>query len=482
MQQLSRALLEARGIPATDAPERVLQFGGGNFLRAFAENWIDLLNEKAGFNGKVVVVQNVPGHTAERLNAQQGLYTLLLRGAANGRTIDETRLVSCLSRAVNPYDDYAAYLALAANPDLAVIVSNTTEAGIAYDPACRLDDAPPASFPAKLAALLHRRFTLGLPGFLGLSCELIDHNGEALRQCVRQYAAQWALGPDFDAWLDRENTFCTTLVDRIVPGFPRDEAPALFERLGYRDDLLVAAEPFGFWAIEGDREAILRRLPFDKAGLPVEILPDITPYKQRKVRILNGAHTAFVLAAHLAGHAIVRECMAVPAIRAFLLRLLRDEVIPTLDLDRKNLFDFADAVLDRFANPFIDHRLLSIALNSTSKWKARCLPSLLEYIRRHDGALPPCLAFSLAAYIAFYQDGTRHPERTPLQDEPRVIEFFAARRDTPDAALVHDVLAHRDFWDADLAAIPGLEAAVAAHLHNIHALGSADALQRAAEA
>ena len=295
-----------------DAPERVLQFGEGNFLRAFVDYFIDMLNEKTGFNSKVVLCQPIAPGLADKINEQEGLYTLYLRGFQDGAKVNKKRIISCVSRCLNPYNDFEEVLKCAENPDLRYITCNTTEAGIAYDPSCRFTDVPASSYPGKLTQFLYRRFrTFGSEigkGFVILSCELIDNNGKELEKCVLQYAAQWELGDDFMNWIREENLFCSTLVDRIVTGYPRSEADAINEENGYIDNLIDTGEIFGFWVIEGP-ESLKEELPFEKAGLPVLITDDHKPYKQRKVRILNGAHTSFVLGAYLAGQNIVRDCM-----------------------------------------------------------------------------------------------------------------------------------------------------------------------------
>jgi len=295
MDRLNYETLQKQGFSGfllREAPERVLQFGEGNFLRAFAEPFIDLMNEKAGFDAKVVLVQPRGGHpeTADRFAAQDGLYTLVLRGREKGEAVERRRVLSCVSRCLDPKRDWEELLRCAGNPELRFILSNTTEAGIAFDPACRAEDTPPASFPAKLTVFLHERWKRGLPGFIILSCELIDHNGDALRHCVEDYAKVWQLEDGFSRWLEEENLFCSTLVDRIVTGSPQGEAEKLCEAWGYEDQLINTGEVFADWVIEGP-QTLKAELPFEKAGLPIRVVDDVTPYKQRKVRILNGAHT-----------------------------------------------------------------------------------------------------------------------------------------------------------------------------------------------
>lgn len=470
MERLSYKTLEQQGYSGyllKDAPERILQFGEGNFLRAFAQDFIDQMNEKAGFDAKVVLVQPRGGHpeSADLYAEQDGLYTLILRGRENGAAVERTRVISCASRCLDPKRDWRVLLDCAKNPDLRFIISNTTEAGIVFDPACQFDDAPPAAFPAKLTAFLHERWTLGGKGFIILSCELIDHNGDELKKCVKQYIDLWQLEADFAAWVERENVFCSTLVDRIVTGVPRADMGRESEALGYEDKLIDAGEVFAAWVIEGP-QSIRDEFPFEKAGLPIQVVDDVTPYKQRKVRILNGAHTSMVLGAYLAGKQIVRECMEDETIRAFLNKALFDEIIPTLDLPKDELDAFAGAVIDRFNNPYIDHRLTDIALNSTAKWKARVMPSVVEYAKR-KGALPKCLTFSFAAYIAYYCGAG-----SAVRDDQWVLDFYKQTAAIDDAnALVAAVVNNAQMWDGALAAIDGFADAVAADLTRIRTVG-----------
>lgn len=464
MEQLCYETLEKAGYTGyllKNAPERVLQFGEGNFLRAFADYWFDMANEKAGWNGKCVLVQPIAQGLTQLINRQEGLYTLYLRGRQNGEKVDAKRVISSVSRCLNPYEkqDYDAMMDVAAGEALEYIVSNTTEAGIVYDPSCRLEDCPPASFPAKLTQVLLHRWRAGRPGVVVLSCELIDNNGKELLRCVNQYIKQWGLEEGFARWVNGDCTFCSTLVDRIVPGRIRDaaEAARLEDENGYRDALIDVGEVFGVWNIEGP-EWLAEKLPFRAAGLNCPVVPDVTPYKKRKVRILNGAHTGFVPGAYLAGYDIVRDCMQDDVILGFMNRMLHEEVIPTLPLDRQDLEAFAAAVQDRFNNPFINHELMSITLNSTSKWRARNMPSLLEYAQT-AGKLPPCLAMSFAAYIAFYSSDIqalteqglvcRRPKGNEytVSDDRWVLEFYYSRRGVSDETLVHDVMTNEKCGD-----------------------------------
>ena len=487
MAQLNYEVLKQSGYPGyilKDAPEKVMQFGEGNFLRAFVDDFIDIANDKAGYNGKVVLIQPIGQGLTDLVNAQEGLYTLYLRGSEKGRKVDDKRVISAVSRCLNPYRDWDDVLALAKSPDLELVVSNTTEAGIVHENDSKFDQVPPISFPAKLTRVLYERYTAGLPGLTILSCELIDNNGKELLKCVNQYIDDWGLDAGFRAWINEKNLFCSTLVDRIVPGRIRDpeEVKALAAANGYDDPLTDVGEVFGFWAIEGPAE-LEDRLPFKKAGVPVSVVPDVTPYKKRKVRILNGAHTGFVLGAYLAGFDIVRDCMHDDTVLGFMNKMLYEEVIPTLPLDKDDLMNFASAVQDRFNNPFVNHELMSISLNSTSKWRARNMPSLLDYIQI-NGKLPACLTMSLAAYIAFYSNDIQALTDSGLvcrrakgneytvSDDRWALEFYWAHKDDCVEDLVHAVLTNTDMWGQDLTAISGFETAVAQDLALIRKEGA----------
>lgn len=482
MKKLNYEVLKESGYTGyikESAPEKVMQFGEGNFLRAFADYFFDCANEKADWNGKVVLVQPIAQGLTNLINEQEGLYTLYLRGSEKGEKIDMKRVISSVSRCINPYEDFDAVLKLAVSDDLEYIVSNTTEAGIVHDTESTFDQCPPISFPAKLTRVLYERYKAGKDGVVILSCELIDNNGKELLKCVNQYIDDWGLEDDFKTWINEKNIFCSTLVDRIVPGRITD--PAEVEQLeqinGYKDELIDVGEVFGVWIIEGPKE-LEDKLPFMKAGLNVHVVDDVTPYKKRKVRILNGAHTGFVLGAYLSGQDIVRDCMNDDKIRNFMNTMLYDEIIPTLPLDKQDLMEFAEAVSDRFNNPFVDHALLSISLNSTSKWKARNMPSFLEYIEAKN-EIPPCLAHSLAAYIAFYSNDIQRREADALickrakgneykvQDDAWVLDFYYEHRNDSAEELVHAVLTNTDMWDQDLSQIQGLEEIIVSELKAI---------------
>ena len=411
--------------------ETIIQFGEGGFLRSFVDYFFDGLNKQGLYDGKVVVVQPIEKGMVPVLNEQNGEYHQFLRGIKDGKPVEEMTKVTVISRGLNPYEDYQAYLDLAHNKDARVIVSNTTEAGIVYLGTEKLDDAPPKSFPAKLTALLYERFKAGLPGFIILSCELIDHNGDVLKECVLKYVKLWELGEDFENFVKNENHFCSTLVDRICTGYPRDDIEEFTAKIGKVDNLVNTAEIFHLWVIEGNFED---ELPFQKAGFNVVWTDDVTPYKKRKVRILNGGHTSMVLAAHLYGLETVGQCVDDEVVGKFLRKTIFEEIIPTLGNSEVDI-QFCKDVIERFANPFVKHKLLSIALNSVSKFTARVLPTILEYYEQNK-KLPECLTFSLAALLAFYKTDAAN-------DLPEVMEFLKT-------ATVAEALAKKDYWDADL--------------------------------
>ena len=457
--------------------EKVLQFGEGNFLRAFVDNFIDELNGNGLFNGSIAIVQPIAQGMADNLNAQDCCYTVVLRGLEDGRPVSSKRIVTSVSRAINPYANFDVYMETVKNPVLRYIVSNTTEAGIAYVETDKLGDRPQASFPGKVTALLYERYKLFggdmAKGFIFLPCELIDNSGDNLKEIVLRHAASWQLPEDFVSWVKEANYFANTLVDRIVTGYPRDEIATLEAELGYKDDMLVTGEFFHFFAIEAPAAAlqeIERDMPFQKAGLNVVLTDDATPYKLRKVRILNGSHTMSVLAARLAGKETVGEMMSDPQFVEYLRKGIYEEVIPTLDLSEEDLKSFAASVFDRFANPHIRHYLLSIALNSVSKFKARVLPTIFDYHKKM-GRLPDVLTFGFAALIAFYKG-------EEAQDSPEILEFFKAvwQKATAQpglpapedvAAVVEAVCAHIAFWDEDLNLLPGFAQKTAGYLQGI---------------
>ena len=472
-----------------ERPIKVLQFGEGNFLRAFVDYMIDIANETGNFNGDIVLVKPIEFGTLDLFHKQECQYTVQLRGIVDGEAKRINRVVTSVADVVDAYGEYEKYAAFAKLDTLRFIVSNTTEAGIVYDDTDRFEFAPPKTYPGKLTKFLFERYTHfeGAldKGLVILPVELIDDNGIHLKECVLKLAALWNLGDEFVAWIKEACVFTSTLVDRIVTGYPRDEVKELCEEFGYQDNLIVTGEPFALWVIESDKD-ISEELPLPQAGLPVIFTDNQKPYKQRKVRILNGAHTSFVLASYLAGNDIVLESMQDELVFKFMKDTIFDEVIPTLTLPKDDLVDFANAVITRFNNPYVKHALLAISLNSVSKWRARCMPSFLGYIE-NEGKLPAHLTFSLAALMAFYTGteirdkaliGHRDGAEYNILDDAAVLEFFAANSSKDAAEFVHAVLSNVDFWGQDLSAIAGLDEAVSTYLSDIRTMGMRAALEK----
>lgn len=459
-------------------PERILQFGEGNFLRAFVDSMIHTMNQEADFNSGVVVIQPIQNGLVDILNQQDGLYTLYINGIQGGKVISEHKVIDCITRGISPYTDYDQYLKLAENPELRLVISNTTEAGIILNDKDRLEDRPQVSFPGKLTALLYRRYKFfngdKSKGFILIPCELIEKNGDKLKETILKLVELWELEVDFRNWILEANTFCNSLVDRIVPGFPRETIQEIYKDLGYEDNIVVEAEPFHLWVIEGP-DYVKSEFPADKVGLNVLFVDDITPYRTRKVRILNGAHTSMVPVAYLYGIDTVREAIEDEVIGKFTKDAIFEEIIPTLNLPKEELESFAKSVIDRFKNPFIKHELMSIALNSMSKFETRVLPSILEYQKR-KGKLPQNLTFSLAALINFYR-GERNGEKIILSDDVAILELYENLWNEYDGTpeqlktIVATILSLEKIWKMDLSQILGLTDAVTAHLTNILELG-----------
>lgn len=481
---------------ATSHPllEKVLQFGAGVFLRGFVDWMVDGMNRKGLFGGSVVVVPSITPGMVAKLNQQNGAYTHLARGLETGKLVEEKSILTSISRGIDLTTQFAEYLRCAHNPDLRFIVSNTTEAGIVYRAEDKQSDQPPTSFPAKLTLLLAERYKAFhgdvTKGFVMLPCELIERNGDTLKKTALETAANWNLDPKIMEWIDKANVFANTLVDRIVTGFPSGEIQALWQESGYIDELFNTSEIFHLWVIEGPA-ALAKELPLREAGFNVIFTDDMKPYRDRKVRILNGAHTSAVLAAYLAGEDRVGECMKDPLISSFMKRAIYDEVIPTLTLPKDELEAFAAAVFERFSNPFIHHALLSISLNSVSKYKARVLPSVEQYVAMR-GQVPARLTFGLAALITFYrgtviQDGAlighREGKEYRIQDDLSVLETFADLWSHFDGSaagvkkLTDAVLQRDDWWGKDLRQIPGMSSAVGGSVESILNLGMRASLQ-----
>lgn len=471
MKQLCKQVMDTK-----QRDIRAIQFGEGNFLRAFVDYMIDIANEKEITDIGVAIIKPIAFGNLDSFNEQDNLFTVMLRGIENGKTVEDSRVVTCVQQIVDAVSSFNDVLELATLDTLQFAFSNTTEAGIVFSDQDSFEANPPSTFPAKLTLILHKRYThfngAADKGLIIVPCELIDRNGDNLKKCVMEYIKLWKLGDAFEKWVLNSCTFCNTLVDRIVTGYPHNDAERIFTQLGYTDKLLDTAEPFGFWVIESERD-ISSELPLDRAGLPVVFTDDITPYRERKVRILNGAHTTMVLAAHLAGETIVRDCMHDSVIRAFIERTVYSEIMPTLTLPKSELEAFSASVMERFENPFIDHALLAISLNSVSKWKARVLPTMKDSIKS-NGKNPQCIAFSLAALIAFYSTGTEiqdgkligHANGSdyPIIDDGEVLEFFSKNAKLPINELTANVLGNEAFWGEDLTLYTGLSAQVAEYV------------------
>ncbi|GEQ16768.1 MULTISPECIES: tagaturonate reductase [Clostridium] len=465
-------------------PVKVIQFGEGNFLRAFVDWQIDKMNKEADFNGSVAVVQPLEGGLIHMLNEQDCLYTLYLQGIQNGKATKTHTVIDCIDRAVDPYKDYNKYLELAEIPSVRFIISNTTEAGIVFENDDKLEGGCQKGYPSKLTALLYHRFKT-FNGALdkGLNiipCELIDRNGEKLKEIVLKYAEIWNLGDEFITWINTANTFFCSLVDRIVPGYPRDTIEEVRAELGYDDNLVDVGEVFHLWVIEGP-QCLKEELPIEKAGLNVKVVDDMTPYRTRKVRILNGPHTAMVPVAYLYGLETVGETVDHEIMGQYVRELIFDEIVPTLDLPHDELVQFGNDIIERFQNPYVKHYLMSIALNSMSKYKTRDLPSLTEYLKR-KGELPRKLVFSLAALIEFYK-GKRGNEDIKLADDEHILELYKNLWPECDGSesglktLVTKVLAYDRNWGMDLNEIEGLTQAVTDNLILIEKAGMKEAVK-----
>jgi tagaturonate reductase len=471
-------------------PEKIIQFGEGNFLRAFVDWQLDQLNEHTDLNAGIVIVRPIDSDFPPSLSTQDGLYTTFIRGLNDkGEEVNDTRVVSSVTRELSAYKDFDQLLELAKDANIEFIFSNTTEAGIAYVENDKLTDFPPSSFPAKLTKMLWERFNhfSGAPerGLTIIPCELIDYNGEALKAIVHKYVELWDLSPEFAIWIDEANTFCSTLVDRIVTGYPRDEVEQLEAKIGYHDTFMVSAECFYLFVIQGP-QSLHQSLCLDQlaqeTALNIKIVDDIKPYKERKVAILNGAHTALVPVAFLSGLDTVGESLSDSQMEAFLTSVMFEEIIPTLSLEEDELMTFARDVLYRFKNPFIKHQLLSISLNGMTKFKTRILPQLLTY-KEQQGKLPTQLCFAFAALMAFYR-GTRAGEKYALSDDQPWLDFYKVSWPSMEDGsltcqeLVHAVLINVEHWGSDLSKVEGLEQLVTENLQSIIDLGMRNALAK----
>ena len=481
--------------PKSVAPERIIQFGEGNFLRAFVDWIIWNMNAKTNFNGSVVVVQPIDKGMVEWLNGQDCLYHVNLQGRLNGEPVNSLERIDVISRALNPYSQNAAFMALAEQPDIRFIISNTTEAGITFDPSCKFTDAPASAYPGKLVQLLYRRYKTfnGCPskGLILMPCELIFLNGHHLKECIYQYIELWKedLGADYEGfkeWFTKYNYVCATLVDRIVPGFPRKDIAAIQEKVGYNDNLVVQAEIFHLWVIEKPENMTIEQLreefPAEKAGLHVLIAESEKPYHERKVTLLNGPHTVLSPVAYLSGINIVRDACNDPVIGQYIHKVQFEELMETLNLPMDELRQFASDVLERFNNPYVDHQVTSIMLNSFPKFETRDLPGLKTYLER-KGELPKGLVLGLAAIITYYKGGTR-ADGAPIQpnDAQEIMDLLSQLWATGDIRKVAEgVLGATDIiWKEskqDLNTIPGLTDMVEGFLRDIQDKGMVETVK-----
>ena len=439
--------------------EKIIQFGEGNFLRAFIEWIIWKTNQKTDFDASVVIVQPIEKGMVDMLNEQDCLYHLNLQGLDKGQSVDSVDMIDVVSRGLNPYREFEEYLKLAEQPQMRFVISNTTEAGIAFDPNCKLDDKPALSYPGKLTQLLYHRYEYFkgdmTKGFIIFPCELIFENGKHLKECIRQYIDLWNLGEGFSNWFENACGVYSTLVDRIVPGYPRDTAAQLCERVGYQDNMLDKAEIFHLWVIEAPKE-IAAEFPADKAGLNVLFVPSEAPYHERKVTLLNGPHTVLSPVGYLSGLNTVKECCEDPLIGKFVHKVMYEELLPTLNLPENELLQFAGDVMERFRNPFVKHFVTSIMLNSFPKFRTRDLPGIKTYLER-KGELPAGLVLGLAAICTYYKGGKRGEDEIVPNDDPKIVQLLKDLWATDDVKQVAEgVLGAEFIWDEDLNAIPGL--------------------------
>ncbi|CAH0246132.1 tagaturonate reductase [Chryseobacterium sp. Bi04] len=464
-QKLNRELIDSQ----EKLPIKIVQFGGGNFMRGFTDYVIDKLNKEAGFNAGIVNVQPTPGGSVHKLEEQDNVYTLFSRGIKKGEIIDTKQVISAIQKSINPYTHYDEFLALAKEEELEFIFSNTTETGIAYDESENNYAGPHKNFPAKVAVLLHERFKhfngAEDKGLRIIPCELIEDNAFALKEIILKYVQLWHLDSNFVQWIEHSNYFHNTLVDRIVPGYPKDDAETYEDQLDYEDQMMVVSEVFLLFVIE-DLANLKERIPFDKIDEQILVVDDIQPYRLRKVRILNGGHTLMLAPAILSGKETVKESIDDPFLGKFLSETIFNEVNPTLGLDENELKDFAEEIFDRFRNPFIKHYQASIALYFVSKFKVRILPSLLKYVEINQ-KLPLNLTFSLASLIRFYQ-GNFGGKALPLNDEEAIVNRFKEIWTNNDYEKVAELaLSETTFWDTDLTMVNGLKSAVAKALWEI---------------
>ena len=467
--------LNKQTAPKAERPERIIQFGEGNFLRAFVDWIVYNMNEKTDFNSSVVVVQPIEKGMIDMLNAQDCLYHVNLQGLDKGEVVNNIECIDVISRAMNPYSQHAEFMKLAEQPEMRFVISNTTEAGIAFDPACKLDDAPAASYPGKLTQLLFHRYKKfnGDPtkGWIIFPCELIFLNGHHLKDCIRKYIELWQLGEEFSKWFEESCAVYATLVDRIVPGFPRKDIQAIQEKIQYEDNMVVQAEIFHLWVIEAPLE-VAKEFPADQAGLNVLFVPSEAPYHERKVTLLNGPHTVLSPVAYLSGVDIVRDACQHEVIGKYINKVMFDELMETLNLPKDELQQFAKDVLERFNNPFVEHQVTSIMLNSFPKYQTRDLPGLKTYLER-KGELPKGLVLGLAAIITYYKGGKRADGADIVpNDAPEIMKLLSDLWATGCTRKVAEgILAAESIWGENLNNISGLTDAIKSDLDSIQEKG-----------
>ncbi|MCK0157068.1 tagaturonate reductase [Cellulophaga sp. F20128] len=477
-------LLNRKQVVAKSYPIKILQYGDGNFLRAFIDWMIQEMNKTVAFNAGILMLKARKGAGQIPLfKSQDSLYTVCLNGIKKGAVLSNNVLIDAVQDTLSPYSDFSTYFEQAKNPDLRFVFSNTTEAGIVYTKTDQLTDTPQESFPGKLTALLYKRYQFfngqADKGLIVIPCELVEDNGSQLQNIVLKHAKNWKLEENFIVWITTANVFCNTLVDRIVPGYPANRSAEITKALGYKDQLLVEGEQFHLLVIEGP-DFVENEFPAKAADLNVIFTKNLQPYRTQKVKILNGAHTSLVPVGYLAGIDYVRQSVENKVVGEFLRQAMFQEICPTLDLPQAAVLDFANDVLDRFKNPFLEHKLLSISLNSISKYKTRVLPSVLDYLK-NTGELPKRLTFSLAALIRFYK-GDRNGVPIPLQDDSSVLTFFTeawstyAGTEESMFVLVTAVLSNTSFWGQDLTEVEGLAAQVTSYLFQIEKEGINNAI------
>ena len=469
MKELNRKTANAKLYP-----ERIIQFGEGNFLRAFVDWIVWNMNVKADFNASVVVVQPIAQGMVDMLNKQDCLYHVNLQGLDQGVAVDSLTMIDVISRALNPYTENEAFMKLAEQPEMRFIISNTTEAGIAFDPSCKLTDVPASSYPGKLTQLLYHRFKTfhgdKTKGFIIFPCELIFLNGHKLKETIFQYIELWNLEEAFKAWFEEACGVYATLVDRIVPGFPRKDILTIQEKLQYNDNLVVQAEIFHLWVIEAPKE-VAEEFPADKAGLNVLFVPSEEPYHERKVTLLNGPHTVLSPVAYLSGLNIVREACQHEVIGKYIDKVMFGELLETLNLPKDELIQFGKDVLERFNNPFVDHQVTSIMLNSFPKYQTRDLPGLKTYFDR-KGVLPSGLVLGLAAIITYYKGGKRGDDEIKIQDDVKITNLLTDLWATGCTKKVAEGVLNAGFiWGENLNLIPGLTEKIVYYLNSIQEKG-----------